>query len=259
MIPKKIHYCWLSGDPFPADIEQYLSTWRTTLPDYEFILWDKSKFDIETTPWVKEAFEARKYAFAADYIRLYALYNEGGIYLDTDIEVVKSFNDLLHLPYVLGTEGGGLIEAGVMMSSPREEWARICLDYYDNRHFRKENGSFDTLPLPRIIDLQLSKRFEMRPIHSVPQSYSDKNVIYYLPKEYFSAKDAETGIVTKTTNTYSVHHFAGSWLPRHSPKMILYRIKLHLIKIIGAKVILTLIRILRLREIRQAVSGKGAK
>ena len=92
MIPKRIHLCWLSGDPYPAKIGKCLASWKKHLPDYEVVLWDTKRFDLESSPWVKQAFEAKKYAFAADYIRFYALYNYGGIYLDSDVEVLRSFD-----------------------------------------------------------------------------------------------------------------------------------------------------------------------
>ena len=104
MIPKVIHYCWLSGDPIPEKLQRCMDSWKKFLPDYEFVLWDLERFDIKTSQWVKEAFEARKYAFAADYIRLYAVYNYGGIYMDMDVEVVRPFDDLLASPYILGLE-----------------------------------------------------------------------------------------------------------------------------------------------------------
>ena len=91
MIPKIIHYCWLSKDPIPKDMQMFIDGWYEKLPDYEFMLWDFNRFDIHSSQWVKEAFSKKKYAFAADYIRLYALYNYGGIYMDMDVEVLKSF------------------------------------------------------------------------------------------------------------------------------------------------------------------------
>ena len=104
MIPKIIHYCWLRNEPFPDDVQAYMATWKKHLPDYEFKLWNFSCFDIESSRWVKEAYMYRRYAIAADYIRIYALYNYGEIYLDTDVEVLKSYNDLLELPYFIGRE-----------------------------------------------------------------------------------------------------------------------------------------------------------
>jgi Mannosyltransferase OCH1 and related enzymes len=97
MIPKIIHYCWLSNDPIPSNIQHYMDSWKKYLPDYEFIHWNFDKFDKSSSRWVSEAFDNKKYAFAADYIRLYALYHYGGIYLDMDVEVLKSFNPFLSL------------------------------------------------------------------------------------------------------------------------------------------------------------------
>ena len=97
MIPKIIHFCWLSDDPYPQEIQRCLDSWKKILPDYESWKWDRKRFDINAIPWTKEAFEAKKYAFAADYIRLYALYNYGGIYMDMDVEVLKTFNPFLKL------------------------------------------------------------------------------------------------------------------------------------------------------------------
>ena len=126
MIPKKIHLCWLSGEKFPPFIEYCISTWKKVLPDYEIILWDTARFDIDSVPWVREAYESRKYAFAADYIRYYALYTEGGIYLDSDVEVLKSFDNLLSYRSFIGFEAStrhfeaavGGVEAGC-------RWCRI--------------------------------------------------------------------------------------------------------------------------------------
>ena len=95
MIPKKIHYCWLSGDPLPRSIRRCMDTWRRVMPDYELKLWDTRAFDVESVPFVSEAYHKRKWAFAADYIRMHALYTEGGIYLDSDVKVLKPFDDLL--------------------------------------------------------------------------------------------------------------------------------------------------------------------
>ncbi|MDD6111608.1 MAG: glycosyltransferase, partial [Prevotellaceae bacterium] len=95
MIPKRIHYCWLSDEPFPRKIRKCMDTWRKTHPDYEIVRWSTENFDVESIPYVKESFEAKKWAFAADYIRMYALYTEGGIYLDSDVVLLKRFDDFL--------------------------------------------------------------------------------------------------------------------------------------------------------------------
>ena len=102
MIPKVIHYCWLSNDPFPEKIKLCMQSWKEIMPDYEWKLWNTENFDIENSiPYVKDAFACKKWAFVADYIRLYALYTEGGIYLDSDVKVLKRFDDFLHHGFFL--------------------------------------------------------------------------------------------------------------------------------------------------------------
>lgn len=197
MIPKKIHYCWLSGDPVPAKLAECMLSWKTLLPDYEFKLWDKTQFDINSVYWVKEAFETKKYAFAADFIRLYALYTEGGIYLDMDVEVIKSLDGLLNREYILGYEKEKGIEAGIMGASQDATWVKKCLDYYTDRHFVNPDGSFNTRPLPKIIYSALKDDLKSMDIFS---------------NEVLTAKSYYTGEYNITDHTYTIHHFAGSWL-----------------------------------------------
>ena len=138
MIPKIIHFCWLSDDEYPKLIKKCIESWKNKLPDYELILWDTKKFDLNSTIWTKQAFEAKKYAFAADYIRLYAVYTYGGIYLDSDVEVLKKFDSLLNLPYFAGLEQNEIIEAAVFGAEKGTDWVADCMRYYDDRPFIKK-------------------------------------------------------------------------------------------------------------------------
>ena len=113
MIPKIIHFCWLSGEPYPPLIEHCINSWREKLPGYQFVLWDKAKADGIASEWVQEAYRNRKYAFAADYIRCYALYHFGGIYLDADVEVLKNMDELLVCKSFLGYDSTGALEAAI--------------------------------------------------------------------------------------------------------------------------------------------------
>ncbi len=253
MIPKIIHFCWLSNDEYPPLIQKCIDTWKEKLPDYEFIHWDTNRFKLEDNIWVKQAFETKKYAFAADFIRLYAVYNYGGIYLDTDIEIVKSFNDLLERPYFVGAEGEGIIEAGVFGAEKNADWLKKCLDYYEGKEFIKDDGTFDTLTLPRIMMSQISqiKTFkEVGPndINS-KQQHIDNDMIYMFPKDYFCAKNHGTGVIEKTANTYSVHHFAMSWLPKK--RTFLPNLKRKLMSIFGVNTINGLIKILGLKKLKK--------
>ena len=157
MIPKVIHFCWLSGEPYPALIEQCINSWKQFLPDYELILWDTSRIDINSNQWLKQAYENKKYAFAADYIRFYALYYYGGIYLDADVEVFKSFTPLLNQKQFIGEEAGGDIEAAVMGAEKGLLWVKECLDYYHDRAFVKMDGTFDTRPVPILVSKVIAK------------------------------------------------------------------------------------------------------
>lgn len=198
MIPKIIHYCWLSNDPYPSDIAKYQESWKKYLPDYEFVLWDANRFDINSSLWVRQAFEAKKYAFAADYIRLYALYNYGGIYMDMDIEVLRPFDEnLLDSEILAGYENDTtkLIEAGFLGAEKSNAFIGECLKHYQDRPFVKTNGEYDMLVLPRIITPVYKKYY-----NQIPFSF-----------DYFTVKSWETGEIKITENSYTIHHFAGSW------------------------------------------------
>lgn len=216
-IPKIIHFCWLSGDPYPDLVKKCIQSWKDNLPDYEIRLWDRNSFDIHSVPWVEQACETKKWAFAADYIRLYALYNYGGIYLDSDVEVLRRFDDLLDRPYFFGKEhtpdrfeNQNSIEAATMGCSSGNEFIGKCLEFYRDRNFTNDDGSFNTITLPTVLAHEL-KNFEN---------------IEILPMDYFSPKNTRTLAVEKTANTHSIHHFNGSWHSLAQQKHVALRTRL---------------------------------
>ena len=200
MIPKIIHYCWLSNDPIPENLKICMESWKNKLPDYEFKLWSFDCFDINKSCWVKEAFSNKKYAFAADYIRLYAVYNYGGIYMDMDVEVLQSFNPLLDRNYILGYETQQGIEAGVFGAEEKAYWVKLCLDYYENRHFINSDGTQNTKPLPQIM-------FDILNDNNLLQ-----HELFPFTSDYLTCKSYKTGKIETTGNSYTIHHFAGSWI-----------------------------------------------
>ncbi len=213
MIPKIIHYCWLSKDPFPESINKCMESWKKKLPDYELMLWNFDRFPRGKSKWVDQAFEAHKYAFAADYIRLYALYNYGGIYLDSDVEVLKSFNNLLHLPYFLGQENTPSgIEAATIGCEKGNPLIKDMLDSYEEKVFLNSDGTYNTLPLPFIFRKCIEARYEYHCINDESQFDSNPNVVNVFPIDWFSPKHWMTKELNVTNNTFSIHHFAGSWL-----------------------------------------------
>lgn len=213
MIPKIIHYCWLSGDPYPESIQRCIDSWKRMLPDYELVLWDTKRFNLSFSTWVKQAFESKKYAFAADYIRMYALYHYGGIYLDSDVEVIKSFDDLLHLPYFIGQENTPSgIEAATIGSEKGWPLAKLMLDRYDSKCFRGEEGHMDLRSLPYLLRRCIEFNYTYNPIDSISQFNPDETVVNVFPVDYFSPKEWTNGRITVTDRTYSIHHFAASWM-----------------------------------------------
>lgn len=187
MIPKRVHYCWLSGEPYPEKMRRCMASWKKVLPDYEFVLWDAEK--VPQSDWVMRWVAAGNYAFACDYVRIWALYHEGGIYLDADVEVLRPFGELLDGELMLGEEGGsGAIEAAVMGAAKGNAAIGRVLDSFGETPVREG----ETLPqrMRRVLgdDIEL------------------------LPEDVLSPKSWKTGKVNLTQRTRTVHHFAGTWL-----------------------------------------------
>ena len=230
LIPKVIHYCWLSGDPYPLKIRRCMDTWRRVMPDYRLKLWTTDNFDVASVPYVKEAYEHRKWAFAADYIRMYALYTEGGIYLDSDVKVLKPFDDFLscsffssveHHPTQLvktdtarliapdgsrtgdGYVSGMQIQAAVMGAQAGCPFVKEVLDWYQGRHFVREDGSLETQLLAPQIYARVAERHGF--LYKDMDQQLDGNV-KILRSEIFAGNKHEV-----TPASYAIHLCAHSW------------------------------------------------
>lgn len=162
MIPKIIHLCWLSGDPYPSNIKKCIDSMYKNLSGYEIKIQTKDNFDITSVRWVKEAFEAKKYAFAADYIRFWSLYNYGGIYLDSDVEVLKSFDEQLQNKSFIGFEYLNIPEAAVVGAEKGCDWTKTCLDWYKDKSFIKEDGEFKRDVVPCLVKIALEKKYNQK-------------------------------------------------------------------------------------------------
>ena len=194
----------------PALAVKCIDSWKKHLPEYELRLWNEDTFDIKSVPYVSEAYESRKFAFVTDYVRLYALYHFGGIYMDTDVEVLKSLDDLLHLPGFSGFESKTEIPTGIMASEKHNAWAKEQLAYYLGKHFIKADGTLDLTSNVQIISRIMSANgFVLKNGYQVY-----KDCMHIFPQDYFCPK-SRTGIITITPNTYCIHHFAASWKPRN--------------------------------------------
>jgi hypothetical protein len=222
MIPKIIHYCWLSDDPLPQKLKKCVDSWKKFLPDYEIVRWDLNRFPLDKNIWVKQAFAKKQYAFAADYIRLYALYTEGGIYLDSDVEVIKSFNDLLNLPYFICKENSPQgIEAAVIGAEKGCGWIKQCLSYYQDKKFIDTKGNMSKKVLPAILKEKIEESYSLKFIEHPCDIKFSNSIVYLLPTDFFSPKNYVNKKIHTTSNTYSIHHFAGTWLPKWKRIMLL--------------------------------------
>ncbi len=206
-IPKIIHYCWFGRGEMPELAVNCIASWHKYLPEYEYRLWNEDSFDISSNRFVKEAYHNKKYAFVADYVRLYALYHFGGIYMDTDVEVLKPLDDFLVYPAFSGFEVEDSIPTGIMGAEKGSAWAKRELAYYDNLSFIMPNGAFNMKPNVQIIT-EHALHFGFNPNNEFQIINSDFAVF---PKDFFCPKSYVNGEIHLTENTHTIHHFAGSW------------------------------------------------
>lgn len=208
MIPKKIHYCWFGGNPLSEMARNCIESWKTYCPDYEIIEWNEDNFDLNCNDYVKEAYEAKKWAFVTDYVRLYVLYNFGGIYMDTDAELIGCIDDFLSNNAFSGFENDSQIPTAIMGSEKGNEWIKTLLSDYDNRHFIKADGSYDLTTNVITITDTTKKNFSFI-CDGKLQVIDGKFTIY--PKDYFCPKNWELNKIELTENTVCIHHFDASW------------------------------------------------
>lgn len=218
MIPKKIHYSWFSGEPFPDEIAGYIARWKQLLPGYELCLWDRERLERETdSAFVREALSVRKWAFAADYLRLFALDKYGGVWLDTDVELFKNIDPLLDCACFIGKEswvndGGEVYLTSHFMGAEKgHPFIRECLDYYRRRHFitgKRDGGTprFDQTMISQIqSEIALKYGLDRSARHNDrPQMLTNGVKVY--PSYCFCRP-----MYTPMKKVYGIHRVAGAW------------------------------------------------
>ncbi len=204
MIPKIIHYCWFGKGEKPESVLNCIETWKTNLPDYQIKEWNESNFDVTNLQYTLEAYNAKKYAFVSDVCRLYCLIKEGGIYLDTDVQVLKSFDNFLLNESFIGLETKKQIGTAVIGAQKDIKWLIDFYNIYTTIHFTNKNSKFDITPNTTRITRFLNEYPGISP------------KIY--PVDYFCAKDYKTKKLYITNNTICIHNFAESWVtvPRYA-------------------------------------------
>lgn len=227
MIPKIIHYCWFGGKPIPQKYQQYIDSWRKHLPDYEIIRWDESNYDVHKCQYMSDAYKERKWAFVSDYCRLDVVYQYGGIYLDTDVEVIRSFDSLLNEQMFCGFESrdsigykkGCEMEYSVAFglgfgAEPYHPILKEMLDLYATLSFYNSDGSLNLVACPRY-QTDILKRHGL--VANNETQRFDTGIAY--SPEYFCPQSNVTDrMLYLTENTYSIHHFTVSWASKKDLK-----------------------------------------
>ena len=225
MIPKIIHYSWFSGDPYPAELKACMDTWKKVLPDYEFILWDAKKLAECNNVFANEAVSVRKWAFAADFVRLYAVYHYGGIWLDTDIEMFKSFDSFLSDGMFIGREyyvhhhpktgkDYTMLTSHCFGAEKEHPFIGECLEFYENRHFIRSHNEqleqrlrYDMTIIPDL-QMSLAQNYGFDNSNSNNNMQLLKNGVHVYPYQYFDQPG-----YTSMKDVVCIHRVAQSWNP----------------------------------------------
>lgn len=208
MIPKIIHYCWFGSNPKPKLAEKCVISWGKYCPDYKIVEWNEETFSIESAPlYVRQAYEAKKWAFVTDYVRLYAMVNYGGIYMDTDVEVIKPLDGFLIHQAFSGFENKTDIPTGIMASEKGFPMFADLMHHYDNSAFIREDGTYDLTTNVTTITEYCKKRGLVQ-----NNSFQVIDGFALYPNDVFCPLDLDTGKVKSTENTVAIHWFSGSWV-----------------------------------------------
>lgn len=210
MIPKKIHYCWFGGNELPEKVKNCIDSWRRCCPDYEIIQWDESNYDITKNEYMHQAYLHKKWAFVSDFARLDIIFREGGIYLDTDVEAVRSFDHLLNAEAFFGFDKIAetyWLSTGLGFGAEKgTEILQMLLNQYEGRSFVGDDGNLDMTPCP-MINKEVFSDYGVKFDNSLQ---TVKNVLF-LPTEYLGAYDYDTNEINRTENTVSIHYYAKTW------------------------------------------------
>lgn len=226
-IPKVINYCWFGGNPLPDLVLKCIESWKENCPDYKIVEWNEKNFDVNCNKFVKEAYEAKKWAFVSDYARLFIIYNNGGLYFDTDVEIIKNIDDYLKYDAFFAKEDDVNFNTGIGFGAiKKHKIIKKMMEVYDDSSFIVD-GKFDLVPCP------------VKNTNAIKAVYGDFNLkdkkiidnVCFLSKEFFCPIDYETKRIAITKNTVAIHHFSQSWLGwKDKFKMFIKRI---LFKILG--------------------------
>jgi hypothetical protein len=216
MIPKIIHYCWFGGNPLPKSAQKCIRSWKKYFPDYEIKEWNEQNFDVNSILYTRQAYERKKYAFVSDYARFHILYQYGGLYFDTDVEVIKPMDDLLAKGAFMGIEKDADkvgVAAGLgLAAEPKMSIYKEIVDHYHQVPFVDEDGNqIPGTVVKHVTDVLIQKGFALK---DEIQQVAD---IWIYPNEYFNPLEDATGKLTITPNTRSIHWYSKTWVENYGP------------------------------------------
>lgn len=212
MIPKIIHYCWFGRGEKPELAKKCIASWRRFCPDFEIREWNEDNCGDLSIPFMAEAYAAKKYAFVSDVMRLVVLEQYGGVYFDTDVEVLRDISPLLEDEGFIGFENDQFVNSGqVMAAVPHQPVVQAMIEKYKKMHFANEDGSLNAVGCPHL-NTDVMERF------GLVRNGKEQVVsgIHVYPEDYFNPMDSTTGKLTKTEHTYSIHWYSMSWMGKSS-------------------------------------------
>lgn len=217
MIPKIIHYCWFGGRPIPEDYQRYIESWQKFMPEYEIKQWDESNYDVNCIPFSKEAYNVGKYAYVSDYARLRILYEYGGIYFDTDVELLKPLDPILKKGGFMGfeknlddTESADLVALGLGFAvEPHNPLIKEAMEFYESHHYIYPDGHIEQITIVVILTNILRKHGLI--YTGEPVEMKDFNLTIY-PWQYFCPIAPFDKKLEISDMTYTIHHYSASWM-----------------------------------------------
>jgi len=228
-IPKILHYCWFGGNPLTKETLSYMESWKKNCPDFEIKVWDETNFDIHCCKFVEEAYASQKWAFVADYARFYAMFHDGGVYVETDTEIIRPIDELLKYDAFFGF-GIRTMTLPLCGTNNNNKVAELMLNYYNNKKSFFKDGEMDLTTVNQILFDVLKNNFNLIPNNEF--QILDDNIAIY-PKEYFFSTDWKTGIINNNKELFVIHHADASWLSESSRRNL--RLSRRFIKIFGVK------------------------
>lgn len=224
MIPKTIHYCWFGGNPIPAEYQRYIDSWKKFLPDHEIREWNEDNYDVHCIPFSSEAYDVKKFAYVSDYARLKILYEHGGVYFDTDVEVIKSMDDILAHGAWMGIEKhtatpetDDMVNVGIGFAvETHHPIIKEVMAFYENTHYIFPDGHMEQIPIVPVVTNVLQKHG----MHSKVDKPTNIEGITVYPWDYFCPIEFMSNKLEITENTRTIHHYSATWMSRKDKFMM---------------------------------------